>query len=381
MYAKNIIININTSQDVRKCMLFDPNETNASKIKRLLSSEEITTSQNTQRRIILSNEEITTTQKCITSPHVENIYDEEVIYKVTGYPHENSMSLTSMPTSYIKILYGVSSNGTLHISKDRKYLLTKDNKLFNKLVNFNRGIFSMNSDEFKTLSPHLNGYVFNKQINVPQATSLLRFKEAFMYCNPDKVKNCVFYSGTALLLYGSTYTKDIDVVIYNMTHAEIQNEFGELFSKYDIDYCFNVRVSNGMNGVTEKYYDKNCNVHHNSNVLNSIGSSNYIMKNIVNLAGLNIFNPTILKQFYIERFDTQTHCAKALMLIDMYSMYKNNDFGRFHVSTSYSFRDLTKFRGYLSKYHSLNINDAASAIRLIAEFTDAQLCKTDLYST
>ena len=58
------------------------------------------------------------------------------------------------------------------------------------------------------------------------------------YLNDDPFysKNCILYSGATLLLFGSTYTNDIDILFYDMSLSEIYRIFGKIIKDLNIDH-------------------------------------------------------------------------------------------------------------------------------------------------
>lgn len=306
-----------------------------------------------------------------------NIYKQ--ILCLTTVNYTNSVKIVcKIPTPYLIYIYNLeTTNDNVYISQQAKFTCNTESVLYNIMVNKNMSLLELTQSKFQQFIQFTNSKIFIKHLNNHQMTKLILMREMLLQIHPIYSKNFVLYSGASLLLYGCTYTSDIDIIIYDMTLEEINKVFGKIIKELNIDFCYFEK--NEYKCVKNMLFNKSkiC-THHNSTVLTQMcinsqsKDESYIKENIINFGGIYMFNPILTKQFYKHRFMLMPNGSKHYILLDMYSLNVNNKFGFFNVQSTYNQLDLNKFIYYMNKYYKIQLN-VTTAIHLISTFCDATL--------
>ena len=245
-----------------------------------------------------------------------------------------------------------------------------NSSLYYRMININNSLFEMTKESYKNFIYFTNSRVFIKYLDNCQMIKLKKLREMLLDIHPIYSRNCILYSGASLLLYGSTYTNDIDIIFYNMKLNEIYDIFGKIIKELSIDFCY--FEDDIYKSVKTNIFNshKIC-IHHNNNILKDIGTDDFIKENIINFGGIYMFNHHLTKMFYINRFKLSRIGTKHYILLDFYSLYTNNNFGFFKLNNDfYNKDDLSRFIIYMNKYNNINLNNI-DAINLIKTFCDA----------
>lgn len=219
---------------------------------------------------------------------------------------------------------------------------------------------------------YINKHNFIELItNNHKAKKQLLLLIAFLKLIPKNVlEHCILYSGAALLLYGTTYTKDVDLIFYDMTKEDLETSLKDIKGIRKIDICYEVSID--KYSLYNKFIDFSTNkMHHNSDILNALDGK--FKKAIFNINNINVFNPLILKQFYEHRFNMTRINTKHYILIDFYNLYTNNNFPKFFISKYYDINDLKKFIFYMNEYNIKNIKTYDEANKIISQISNATL--------
>ena len=248
-----------------------------------------------------------------------------------------------------------------------------DSGLYNTTLNINLTYLNMATDNWIKTMSRINetrySIIFNKKESIEQRANLNIFFEKIKEFNPEFLKNIIIYSGSALLVYGLTYTKDIDIIVFNTPEHVVIDTFGKLGMK-DVDVCYyhNNEFYRYKCDSKEKYK-----LHHNSSALlrlldNSFYKtnilfetptfqieccdyeSNCLLDNSIIVNGIKVLTLDYLDKFYKYRYLTTSHEWKSLVLIDMYYLRTYAKTPSFQLQISHSEDNETRFNKLLQKY-------------------------------
>jgi hypothetical protein len=288
---------------------------------------------------------------------------------------DNSIKISqnNIKIDYLIHLYGIKNinfNKDIYIKKQIQFTMNNNSLLYNRMVNINNSLVEMTKERYNKFIYFTNSKIFVKYLYVDQMSRLQKLREMLLYIDPFYSKNCILYSGATLLLFGSTYTNDIDILFYDMSLSEIYRIFGKIIKDLNIDFCY--FEDNEYKTIKTKFFNiQKITIHHNNNVIKNIGSDTTIKQNIINFGGIYMFNEYLTKQFYINRFILSPTGSKHYILIDMYSLYTNNNFGFFNTKNVYNKEDLSKFVHYMNKFNKIVLTNI-SAQNLIKTYCDAE---------
>lgn len=239
-------------------------------------------------------------------------------------------------------------------------------QLQNRVINVNRSLWELTTAAYAQLRPHLNQFVFLQNSTKSQMRRILSFREDVLQVDPIMASRCVLYSGASLLLYGSTYTRDIDVLFYDMSPGAVQRNFGGVIWRNRLDVCI---VYNGL------FLNTSGQTHHNAATLSEMTSEigNNFAAHTVNMAGINVFSPRMVQRFYELRFDHTPKGSKHYVMLDFFNLYHNNLFPKFTVRTGYCEQDLVRFAWLMYRYNQMRLS-RDHAIDIITKCSNAVLC-------
>jgi hypothetical protein len=288
---------------------------------------------------------------------------------------DNSIKITqnNIKIDYLINLYEIKNidfNKNIYIKKQIQFTMNNNSLLYNRMVNINNSLVEMTKETYNRFIYFTNSKIFVKFLHVDQMSRLQKLREMLLYIDPFYSINCILYSGATLLLFGSTYTNDIDIIFYDMSLSEIYRIFGKIIKYLNIDFCY--FEDNNYKTIKTTFFNiQKITIHHNNDVLKKVGSDTTIKQNIINFGGIYMFNEYLTKQFYINRFILSSSGSKHYILIDMYSLYTNNRFGFFDSKSTYNREDLYKFIHYMNKFNKIILTNT-SAQNLIKTFCNAE---------
>lgn len=231
------------------------------------------------------------------------------------------------------------------------------------------------------------------------------FIEHMMNLPFNIAKNVVIYSGSALVLYGITYTKDIDIIVFNMTFNEIDQTILKDISKEietSLDIAVYVPVLNQFVKYTKcrkpNVNEINAELHHNDCVLGELikmtssdienrtpddelkygplllsgGRSrrdnnrlketsvlkiaeNKILSNSILIGGVHVFSIKLLEQFYTYRYNMIQSKYTRYVLIDMLYMHMFVGSPRFEINTRPDDKMIDKVKSLYKEYENTEL--------------------------
>lgn len=316
------------------------------------------------------------------TPSTPNLKQNEPtsIYKFDFKSYNSIFFLKVLSINYIE-------NNDIYLER-RSEMIQDHNKspLYNTVVNSNLTFFNMFSDQWKSTMERINIFRYFSVLENSIAKSKFNLIESLLYelkkVDCEILNNIVIYSGSALLLYGLTYTEDIDIVIFNMNPVQIRSVFNSINIKVDI--CFH---------YYNKFYkyDKNemninnLKIHHNNNIFqNMIGKiyksnvlirsnefvvesskpffSNLVIENSIIVHGVRVFSIDQLDKFYLYRYELVNMDSKHYILLDLYYLRKYAKALRVITKYKYSSYDYNKFIAHLKDYNE--IQDTSNTVMI-----------------
>lgn len=246
----------------------------------------------------------------------------------------------------------------LCISEESRILPNIGSDAHNSIVNTNSMIFSLLEWQEGICNFDRNRYsVISKKKHF---SCVSRFLSEVKKLDPSIAQRIVIYSGSALVLYGITYTRDIDIIIFGLSFDEIDNH---IYSKLSastrryLDICVFTCSGSFVEYSPPSYLfprSATPKIHHNNAILKSllysdlpefslynqemlsflgIKRTNNILRNCILINGVHLFTFSLLKQFYISRFNFTDEGQRHMVILDMHLMIKYGNASRFRVKS------------------------------------------------
>lgn len=273
----------------------------------------------------------------------------------------------------------------------------------NQLMNSNLAVLNIYDEQFQNNIQRINIERYSKIKNTEHYSYVKRFIFEASLFDIKISQNITIYSGSALALYGVTHTKDIDIIIFNMTLDDIDSKIINKLSSRIVDRLDICVYQDGafVEYVCPKkrHLTKSRILHHNHSILiqllssetnkNIISSrnpflhmgqtlvnihndktSNKIIQNTIYVGSVRVFTFSLLEQFYINRYNN-INDQRFLVILDMYLLRKYCKSEKFSVKSWPSSEDISIFTKCLLRYEKESCENPTKLIcNYILEFTD-----------
>lgn len=363
---------------------------------------EMTSIQNVASRYACTEESISA-NNCHLFPHVQNSRNtclvlNSVLNAQVSRHSASSVTCVLYVTMKSKIFECASM---LQNHKQREELEKTRNRIINKNVTYlniynaswQSNIARIDYDRYLIISKNKH---FHKVVN---------FIDEMQQFDYNILKNVIIYSGSALALYGITYTRDIDIIIFEMTLSDVRTKIWNRLRKetrVDLDICvyvngefisFNEWLSSATSST--RHYTSTL-LHHNHSILNSLlmfemieheastsftndivyvvnsknSFQNEITCNSMIIGGLKVFSITLLERFYTTRYNKLNRIIdddgkRHLVIYDMYCMRMYAQSNMFTVRHYPGPKDIALFAESLQAYSTEN---ACNAVALLFNY-------------
>jgi len=161
----------------------------------------------------------------------------------------------------------------------------------------------------------------------------------------EDIKHLLIYSGACLYILGTTFTKDIDILILGLDFESAHKKYNKLLELPFIDVCIY---------CNNNYYDLNNNLHHNADNLKHLN----LNTKYLNYNGINFCTVNMVQEFYYSRIFNKL--SKGYLLYDIYMLNRQNNINFLHHTrpsnvSQFSLEDIEKLQFFIKKYLKENV--------------------------
>lgn len=295
----------------------------------------------------------------------------------------NSKFRHTKPESTENELLSTKESITAILVQKTKILNSVEAKIKNQIINTNLSLFCLlelhnnflriDNDRYKSIT------------TTHHYKSICRFIREVSMLDPNVAQKIVMYSGAALAFYGITYTKDIDIIIFDMDRNQISKQIIPYLSRQSLE-LIDICMYDKDNEVFVKYTSPPAKrdrlvVHHNNKILKrllsdpvlpqytnyndgmlrsaNISRNNNILKGSSLIGGMHVFSLELLEQFYQIRFDKNEEGTRHYIILDMYLMQKYAKSSPFKVSSWPKIDEMVKFSRKYKEYEKIALEKDA----------------------